>query len=101
MSDDKATLFIKNAKKKLNPFFLFKKDYESARELYSKAAIQFKLIRKWTEAADAYMSAYKCYKNPNYESILCLTEASKCYKKCDINKYINCLENAINESKEC
>lgn len=103
----KAEQLIAEADKKLFPgtgFFtklnIFNKsnNTEDAVDLYNRAACMLKMEREWTEAARIFNKAGDLCADlgTKHDAAAKYTDASHCYKHCNIQEAINCLMKAIN-----
>jgi len=106
-STEQAHSLLKQAEKRLNGGFmsnLFSSSskYEDASELYEKAAIQFKLSKNWSEAAETYEKLTEMYQHigSNHEVAMNFVESGNCYKKIDLNKAIEMFKKAAKKFSE-
>lgn len=112
-----ALVTKEKAEKKLkgwNPFISKQERYEEAAELFTKAAISFKICKEWELAGNSHLRAAECKKLINsFETSSSLLEAASCYKNMKgisgkissegLNKAISCLRyahsSALNDGK--
>ncbi|KAJ3354701.1 hypothetical protein GGF32_002380 [Allomyces javanicus] len=101
MSSD-AEHLMAQAEKKLNAGFLSSlfsssNRYEDAEELYTKAANQFKLAKKWKEAGDAFSKAadMQIRLGERDEAATRFVDASNAYKKVSPQDAVDSLKQAI------
>ena len=88
---------MEKADKKTKKFFGGSQKYEDARDLYQQAANQYKKVQDWTGAAGAWMKCYEMDQKLKCEMDILedLTQASKCYRKFDVDESMRCVEKAL------
>lgn len=83
--EERALEFITKGDKALNKFSLFGGDskYENAKELYQKAANQYKVEKLWSEAGDAFVKVAECEikMKSQHEAASTFKDAASCFKK--------------------
>ncbi|KAL6073501.1 NAPA [Balamuthia mandrillaris] len=99
--EERAVQFRLEAEKKLKGGlfgFLNSTRFEEAADLYTKSGNQFKLAKKWDEAASAFCKAAEIHLTKagnRHEAAGCLVNASNCYRKTSVPDSIRTLQQAI------
>jgi len=102
-NEKKALDLMEQAKKKqetskgLFSFFRGNTALEDAADLYVKAANSYKMARNWTMAGKCFCESALIKTNVQcpHEAATNYVEAGNCYKKCDPNEAVGCLQKAI------
>jgi len=70
---------------------------EEAIDLYTKAAISYKMAKQWKKAGNAYRCSASLHirDNSRHNAANDYVNAANCYKKCGPNEAIDCLNKAI------
>ncbi|KAK9126779.1 hypothetical protein Scep_015625 [Stephania cephalantha] len=75
--------FERQAEKKIHGWAIFGSKYESAAELYEKAANSFKIAKSWDKAGSVYIKLAGCHLklDSKHEAASAYVDAANCYKK--------------------
>ena len=98
MYEEKANEEMQKGENLLKSFMIFGNKYEYAVEHFKKAANLYKMGKEWEKAGNSWKMSFECFSNlkSRHEAANSLFEASKCYKKVNINEAIKALLLAIN-----
>ncbi|KAG6402058.1 hypothetical protein SASPL_138929 [Salvia splendens] len=94
----RAEDFESKAVKKLSGWGLFGSKFEDAADLFDKAANSFKLSKSWDRAGAVYVKLANCHLklDSKHEAANAYADAAHCYKKCNTQESISCLEESVN-----
>ncbi|KAG6399674.1 hypothetical protein SASPL_141155 [Salvia splendens] len=94
----RAEDFESKAVKKLSGWGLFGSEFEDAADLFDKAANSFKLSKSWDRVGAVYVKMANCHLklDSKHEAANAYAGAAHCYKKCNTQESISCLEESVN-----
>lgn len=81
----------------MKKFLFFSPKYEEACDCFNKAVNQYKLLKKWTSAGDAYVKIAKCQlaQGNEHEAATAYQNAANCYKKEDSDMALKYYDEAV------
>lgn len=105
MSEAKANEFMaevfykynKQGEKNMRKSFFRSPKYDAAAEAFNKAVNQFKLLKNWQAAGDAYLKVAECnsLEGSEHETAVAYQNAANCYKKIDNDLALKYYDEAV------
>lgn len=98
--EGKGAELFKQAEKRLKKWSMFgggSAKYEEAGELFEKSGNQFKMVKHYQHAGEAFQRCSDCahHQKDSYSCAIKLVEAAHCYKKVPDDRAVPCYEMAV------